>query len=370
MGGDSTVGKIGAVTSLTIGLVLMAFTLSYVGFGELVSSMQEASIYWFFLSLLLLPVPFLIRAWRWRLLLLPTKNTVGYFNALGITFVGSLTNNLIPIRAGEFFRALLMGRRETVAFFEVFSSIVVERILDLLSIVTLATIMLFLFPLQLALPEWAINSLRITGTFTLSVLVVLILGTKNEEALMHLVRKITSATPMPKSWKWKLNIWLEEVIRGAKSLSYNSTLVSVLLVQSFAICLICSLQVYMMFQMFTIDVSPFVALLGSMLFTLSFIFPAPPGYVGSYETFWSLVFTGLGLSLVEVLPVGLLTHLLNLVFVAVTGCLSAIWFSLTFREFHVAIGTCFKAKHESPFHPRSYTGREKCPLNNTGEKRT
>jgi uncharacterized protein (TIRG00374 family) len=348
----------------------MAFMLSYVGFGELVRSMQEASVYWLFLSLLLLPIPFFIRAWRWRLLLLPTKNTVGYSNALGITFLGSLTNSLIPIRAGEFFRAFLMGRRESVAFFEVFSSIIVERILDLLSIVTLATIMLFLFPLQLALPEWATNSLRITGTITLSLLVVLIVGTKKEEALMRLVRRITFTTPIPTSWKWKLNTWLEEIIHGAKSLCYNSTLVSVLLVQSFAICLVCSLQVYAMFQMFTIDVSPFVVLLGSMLFTLSFIFPAPPGYVGSYEAFWSLVFTGLGLSLVEVLPVGLLAHLLNLIFVAVAGGLSAIWFSLNFREFRVAVGTWFKDKHESPFHPLSYTGREKCPLNDTGEKRT
>ncbi len=370
MGGNSTVGRIGIVTSLAIGFILMAFMLSYVGFGELVRSMQEASIYWLFLSLLLLPIPFFIRAWRWRLLLLPTKNTVGYFNALGITFVGSLTNNLIPIRAGEFFRTFLMGRRESVAFFEVFSSIIVERILDLLSIVTLATITLFLFPLQLALPEWAINSLRITGTLTLSVLVVLIVGTKKEGAIMRLVRKITFATPMPRSWKWKLNTWLEEVIRGAKGLSYNSTLVSVLLVQSFAICLVCSLQVYVMFQMFTIDVSLFVALLGSMLFNLSFIFPAPPGYVGSYETFWSLVFTGLGLSLVEVLPVGLLTHLLDLVFIAMTGGLSAIWFSLTFREFGAAIGTGFKAKHEPAFHPRSYTARKKYPPNSTGEKIT
>lgn len=262
------------------------------------------------------------------MLLLPTKNAVRYSNALGITFVGFLANNLIPIRTGEFLRAFLMQRRESVGFFEAFSSIIVERILDLLSIVTMATITLFLFPYHFALPEWAINSLRIAGTLTLSALIVLIVGTRKEEALMSLANKTAFKIPMPRSWKGKLNTWLEEVIRGVKGLSYSSTLVSVLLVQSFAIWFVYALQVYIMFQMFTIDILPLVALFGSMLFNLSFIFPAPPGYVGSYEAFWSVVFIGLGLSLTEVLPTGLATHLLRLVFITLAGCLSMVWLGL------------------------------------------
>jgi len=323
------VGKIGTVASLIIGFLLLAFMLSYVGFGELVSSLQKASVYWLILAFLVLPLPFLIRAWRWRLLLLPIKNAVRYSNALGITFVGFLANSLIPIRAGEFFRAILMKRRESVGFFEAFSSIIVERILDLLSIVTLATITLFLLPHHFALPEWAINSLRIVATLTLSALIVLIVGTRKEEALRSLANRTAFKIPMPRSWKGKLNTWLEEVIRGVKGLSHSSTLVSVLLVQSFAIWLFHALQVYIMFQTFSIDIPPLVALLGSMLFNLSFIFPAPPGYVGSYEAFWSMVFIGLGLSLVEVLPIGLVTHLLRMVFIALAGCLSMVWFGLT-----------------------------------------
>jgi len=320
--------KLGTVTSLIVGVLLLAFMLSYVGFGELVISLRKASAYWLILAFLILPLPFLIRAWRWRLLLLPTKNTVGYSNALGITFVGFLANSLIPIRTGEFFRAFLMQRRESVGFFEAFSSIIVERLLDLLSIVTLATIALFLFPYHFVLPEWAINILRIVGTLTLSAIVVLMVGTRKEEAVMSLANKTAFKIPMPRSWKGKLNTWLEEVIRGVKGLSYSSTLVSVLLVQSFAIWLVYALQVHIMFQMFTMDIPPLVALLGSMLFNLSFIFPAPPGYVGSYEAFWSVVFMGLGLSLAEVLPIGLVTHLLSMVFITLAGCLSMIWFGL------------------------------------------
>jgi hypothetical protein len=316
------------VVSLITGFLLLAFMFSYVGFGELVSSLQKASIHWLIPALLILPLPFFIRAWRWRLLLLPTKNAVRYSNALGATFVGFLANNLIPIRAGEFLRAFLMQRRESVGFFEALSSIIVERILDLFSIVTLATITSFLLPHHFALPEWAVNSLRIVGTLTLSALIVLIVGTRKEGALMSLANKTAFRIPMPRSWKGKLNTWLGEVIRGVKGLSYSSTLVSVLLVQSFAIWLAYALQLYIMFQMFTIDISPLVALLGSMLFNLSFIFPAPPGYVGSYEVFWSVVFIGLGLSLAEVLPIGLVTHLLRMAFIALAGCLSMVWFGL------------------------------------------
>ena len=306
--------------------------LSYVGFVEIVSFMQKASVDWLVLAIFLLPFPFLIRSWRWRLLLLPTKNMVRYSSTLGATAVGALTDNLFPIHAGEVLRSFLMKKRENVGFFEAFSSIIVERILDLLIMVALATSALFLLPDHSALPEWAVDSLRVVGTLTLSALLVLIVGTRKEEALVSLANKTIFKTPMPPSWKGKFDTWLEEIINGAKGLRYSLTLVPVLLIQTFSIWLAYAMHLYAMFQMFAINISPLVALLGSMLFNLSSLLPSPPGRIGSYEAFWSVVFIGLGFSLETVFPIGLLKHLFSTGFIAITGSISMSWFGLDFKS--------------------------------------
>jgi hypothetical protein len=251
---------------------------------------------------------------------------------LSITFVGFLANFLIPVRVGEFIRAFLMEKREQVKFFEAFSSVVVERLLDLLAIVILGIIGLFLLPPEVEYPSWAINSFRIVGILILIGLIVIIVGTRKEEKLMKAVDSILCKIPVPKKWRSKLYDWIEATIRGAKGISYSPIMGMSLFVQSLILWLLSILPVYFLFQAFLIELPFPVLLSGVMLFNLSFILPAPPGYVGSYEVLWSAIFVGLGLSLSDIVPVSIMAHLLRSIFIALTGGLAITWLGLPLRE--------------------------------------
>jgi len=79
---------------------------------------------------------FIPRAQKWRIILGRIK-PVGLGGALGYTFVGCAGNALLPARLGELVRAFICGRREDMPATAVLSTILLERVLELLSLLIL-----------------------------------------------------------------------------------------------------------------------------------------------------------------------------------------------------------------------------------------
>jgi uncharacterized protein (TIRG00374 family) len=74
-----------------------------------------------------------IRALRWRVLLLGIK-TIRPASLFKATIIGFMANYLLPARVGELVRAYLIGSREDVATSSAFATVVMERLLDVFSI--------------------------------------------------------------------------------------------------------------------------------------------------------------------------------------------------------------------------------------------
>ncbi|MFC1533055.1 lysylphosphatidylglycerol synthase transmembrane domain-containing protein [Thermodesulfobacteriota bacterium] len=72
---------------------------------------------------------FVIRAWRWRILLESIKKT-GFSNRLLSIFIGFAGNCILPARLGEFIRANYLGHAENISRSSTFGTIVVERFFD------------------------------------------------------------------------------------------------------------------------------------------------------------------------------------------------------------------------------------------------
>lgn len=84
------------------------------------------------------------RAWRWGYLLAPIVQ-VGLGRLFSATIVGFMTGLLIP-RAGEIVRPYLIARRHDVRTSSAFASIILERLVDLLTVLALFGLYLFVLP--------------------------------------------------------------------------------------------------------------------------------------------------------------------------------------------------------------------------------
>jgi glycosyltransferase 2 family protein len=77
-----------------------------------------------------------LRALRWQYLLAPI-GTAHFANAFRTTVIGFAASFLLPARAGEVIRPYLLARREGFAATAAFATIILERLLDLVTVLLL-----------------------------------------------------------------------------------------------------------------------------------------------------------------------------------------------------------------------------------------
>ena len=87
--------------------------------------------------LLIYTVATLLRGWRWHTILGHAHVDHARADAYALTVVGYMGNNVLPARSGELLRVFLLGERSNARRRVILGSIIGERFLDLLTIVTL-----------------------------------------------------------------------------------------------------------------------------------------------------------------------------------------------------------------------------------------
>jgi hypothetical protein len=322
------------VASSVIGVLLLFGIFWYMEFDEFATAVKSLQINWVILSVVAMVSIYFMRSLRWQLLLKPVKGSTNLSNILAITIVGLFVNALIPIRIGEFLRAFLLREREGIKFFAGFSSIVSERIFDLLGIAVLGIMATFTLPSNRSYPSWFLGSLRFVALLMITAILCLLIGVKNEEKTLNLLRKVTLKIPgLSEKWKEKILGFVKSLIAGFKGVASRPVSFMFILIMSGLIWITMTIVFYSLFLAFNLSITWSMILLGCMLIQLSLIFPAAPGRVGTYEAAWTLVFVaGLGFTLENILPIAIISHLLRLFVIASLGCISTVWLGLNFKR--------------------------------------
>ena len=150
-------GWVRAHWRLLLGLAVSAASLYYllrtVDPTHLWETFRRANYLYFLPAALLLVGINIARALRWRILIGP-EPALGLRRLFSFVNIGYLFNNVLPAKAGEVVRAYLVGRVVRGGVGRAASTLVVERLLDLLTVVVL---MVLLMPL-VALPPWLRNA--------------------------------------------------------------------------------------------------------------------------------------------------------------------------------------------------------------------
>ncbi|MFA6455686.1 MAG: lysylphosphatidylglycerol synthase transmembrane domain-containing protein [Bacteroidota bacterium] len=121
-------------TLFSIGLTVLFLYLAFQGknVGDLWNSLIDVHWSWFVILFVGSALSHLIRAWRWKYLLYPIKKDISIRNTFSVTMIGYLVNNIVP-RLGEFVRPFAMKKLEGVSKSAVMGTIVLERVLDLVT---------------------------------------------------------------------------------------------------------------------------------------------------------------------------------------------------------------------------------------------
>lgn len=174
---------------LLVSAVSLALVLYFADLRKLAEALRLADYRLVVLSMLVSLTWLLVRGLVWRTLLQDKAPYQAVFWSLN---EGYLLNNLLPFRLGEIGRAFLLSQKAQLGFWQVLSTIVIERILDL----ALAVGLLFSTLPFVVGATWARQAAIFVGGAVISGLAVLYLLARNRERAINLFERLGERWPL------------------------------------------------------------------------------------------------------------------------------------------------------------------------------
>ena len=132
------------VIVLAVAAALVALFLRNVELRKVLGEISRARLRWLALGLSASVANLAIRALRWQYLLEPLGHA-SFANAFRATAVGFAASSILPARAGEVIRPYFLARHENMTATGAFATIVLERVLDVLTVLVLLASFIFVF---------------------------------------------------------------------------------------------------------------------------------------------------------------------------------------------------------------------------------
>jgi uncharacterized protein (TIRG00374 family) len=124
------------LASVVLAVVLFGVFLWTAPLGQVATALTSVKVVWVLASVAVALGTYAIRALRWGLILRPVGRA-GTGNLLGCTAAGFATSTILPARAGEIVRPLLLTARTGLPAAGTLASILTERLLDGASVLVL-----------------------------------------------------------------------------------------------------------------------------------------------------------------------------------------------------------------------------------------
>jgi len=194
------------VIVLALAVALVALFLHNVDLWRVGANIVRARPEWLALSLATMLVNLAIRALRWQYLLEPLGHTT-FGGAFRATAVGFAASSILPARAGEVIRPYFLARQarhasddSRISATGAFATIILERLLDVLTVLVLLASYVFVFgrdlgrtnPAVFAGLKWAGAT---AGSGALAALVVLFVLAGDPERLGRTMRRLEQVLP-------------------------------------------------------------------------------------------------------------------------------------------------------------------------------
>jgi len=259
----------------------------------------------------------ILRTLRWRIVLSSVAR-LPLFDLWLVNVAAGLFNFLIPLRTAEIAKSLLLKQRNGMAISSSLTSVVFDRVFDLLTVVGLG----FGGAILGAGLDTDLSAVLIAGgALLLAFALVVLLAFAARNRLSALLARLWPAR-LGEKLLARVQGVLEQVLRVLTMLLRKPKDVVPLLGLSLAAGLMDALFLLCLFQSLGSSASFLLVLTGYALFTLTFLIPSAPGYVGSMEALGLLVFATLGVDHDLAASVVVLNHALVALLLGVTGGLA------------------------------------------------
>jgi uncharacterized protein (TIRG00374 family) len=297
---------------MLLNVVTIAVTLlfSYIAFSDIDLSLawralHTSDYWWLAAALVAFGLATLARALRWRSLFARDhRPPVGVVtNAM---LVGYLYNSIMPARAGEAARVVVLTQRSTNAPMEIVGTVVLERLYDVLAILVI------FFAAEPWLPHvgWfgaaALAAIVLAAMIATSALVLAVYGDRPLRLLLRPLGRLSLFSGE------RLERTLTELTHGLSGLRHPGLALEAFIWTILA-WLLTALCAYFVIVAFHLHLPFACGVLVTVAIGLSMILPSPPAAVGVFEGAALIALAAYGIPHSSALPYALVLHLVNFV---------------------------------------------------------
>ena len=276
--------KLRLLVGIGLGAVALVWFLWDVDWAELSDTLTRVHLGWVALSAAIILGESVVRALRWQILLRPLGTRAALGDLFAATVIGAAINTLFPLRAGEVAKALVVRRRTGHPIAAVVATWVMERVYDLLGMVSVLVLMVLVLPPGASAEGELVTNLKLYGGLAgfgaLSAMLVFFYLATRPQAARDVFARIVSIAPPPVANRF-LDLF-DGFVRGLGNSRDRSGVVQVGALTIFLWVALAG-AIYCLFLAFDMHLPFGAACFTSVAVALSVVLPQAPGFVGVFH---------------------------------------------------------------------------------------
>jgi len=299
--------KVSAVVIPTLIAVGIVAYMLYRVWDDLLLTLEHAVLPFLFAAIGICVTAWVLRGYRYQFILQGLDVRKSLWFSTACIFISQTANLIVPARLGDLVRMLILKHDDDATYSQGFSSLVVERVFDILMIAVLGAIALPFVLAVLDVPDWFITVIIVPLAAGVVFFAVLLWSgrMKSENRIVVAVQRM-----------------LDEVKRA----SLNPRALGMLSGSSLLIWLIDILVCYAVVLMFQVSIPFGIVVLAIVIGNLVKAVPITPGGVGTYELALALTFGLAGTPAVMATLIAVVDHLIKNLVTLVGGVGSIYYF--------------------------------------------
>ncbi|MCP4265189.1 MAG: flippase-like domain-containing protein [Candidatus Brocadiaceae bacterium] len=269
--------KVLFIVGILVSIVCSWLFARKIEWASLIAALREANYVYIIPTIIIIFILHYLRAFRWMEFIIPIKR-VSVLNLFSASMIGFMANSILPARAGEIIRPIIIARKEKIKITALFATVVMERVFDILIIIVMTSFLFLFLPSNTHIFNGLIVAIMVSfGIFAITFLFLLSLYPERAGAVLERFLFL-----FPHHLKEKLVDLLHSFISGLQVFDNKKQLIWIG-GQSLVIWLLNAASVYVLCYSFRIDLSFAGACFVMICLALAVALPQAPGFIGVFH---------------------------------------------------------------------------------------
>ena len=313
--------KLKLLGAIALGILILMGIFSFSGYSQVYDTIKSASLYYIFLGFLGVTTSFLMRTWRWSVLLRTSGHVVPRDILFKSLMFGYLLNYFLPARAGDIARGAALKYTQRTPMGISLTTIVIERAIDMITLAFLLGAGALLLSSSGTVVTLAVVSLAIAILLVMLLLISYKYGRFISEKLGKRIPYISGF----------INIMKE----GLERLYSNPNALILSIIISIPVWFFEISGTYLAARAIGYPISFALATVAGITSFLSQTIPITPAGIGVYEGTMAGVFVIFGIPLSMGISLALVDHFIRASVTLIFGIISSVHLGFASRAYFV-----------------------------------